>query len=90
MVRRKHLILWKRSQVRIMGKFFSVLNILRTIPANYKESLEYFSPLTGKSVLEFLNNLWGLGTEWEYGCRARSPSLAKLGPWNRFLGSLKV
>jgi hypothetical protein len=48
-----------------MGKFFSVLNILRTIPANYKESLEYFSPLTGKSVLEFLNNLWGLGTEWE-------------------------
>jgi hypothetical protein len=65
MVKRKRLILWKRSQVRIRGNFFPVLNILRTIPANYKESLEYFSPLTGKSVLEFLNNLWGLGTEWE-------------------------
>ncbi len=40
-----------------------------------------------------LNNLWGLETELEQGCRtgpARLYSLAELVPWNRFLGSLKV
>jgi len=36
-------------------------------------------------VLEFLNNLWGLGTE-----PARLHNLAELVPWNRFLGFLKV
>ncbi len=41
----------------------------------------------------FLNNLWGLGTEKELGCRSGPPDLHRLAesvPWNRFLGSLKV
>ncbi len=46
-------------------------------------------------VLEFLNNIWGLGTEQKQGCRTGPPgytvhSLAEQVPWERFLGSLKV
>ncbi len=46
-----------------------------------------------RAVLEFLNNLWGLRTKWELGCRTGPPgyySMTELVTWNRFLGSLKV
>jgi hypothetical protein len=41
------------------------------------------------TVLEFLNNLWELGTELPYR-PARLNRLAELIPLNQFLGSLKV
>jgi hypothetical protein len=44
-------------------------------------------------VPEFSNNLWGLGTEQEYGLSyqpVRLHRLAELIPWNRFLVSLNV
>ncbi len=37
-----------------------------------------------KYVLEFLNNLWGLGIEQEEGCRSGPPGYTDW--WNLFLG----
>ncbi len=42
-----------------------------------------------KTVLVFLNNLWGLGIGLSYR-PARLQRLAQLVPWNRLLGSIKV
>ncbi len=65
------------TQVQIVGKF---VKLSTTSTKN-------------ETVLEFLNNLWGLGTEKGIGLSYRSARLhrlAELVPWNRFLGSLKV
>jgi hypothetical protein len=42
-----------------------------------------------KTVLVFLNNLWGLGTEELSYRPARLHRLEELVPWNRFLGFIK-
>jgi hypothetical protein len=65
------------TKVQVFGKF---VQLSTTRPKN-------------ETVLEFLNNLWGLGTEKGIGLSyrpARPRRLAELVPWNRFLGPLKV
>ncbi len=41
----------------------------------------------GRPVLEFWNNVWGLGNEQGWSCRT-GPSGCIIGWWNRFLGGL--
>jgi len=47
-------------------------------------------------VLEFLSNLWGLGTEQEYGCRTGPPCYMQptqpggIGSLESILGLLKI
>jgi hypothetical protein len=36
----------------------------------------------GEPVMEFLNNLWGLGTEKEWGCRTGPPGYTAWRNWS--------
>ncbi len=57
-------------------------NLLQFLQFSAKEKEE-------NPVLEFLNNLWGLGIALS-NQTTRLHNLAELVPWNPFLGSLKV
>ncbi len=77
------------------GLFFN----MRLKVLNFLSRSELISTITlttgnlQRTMLEFLNNLWRLGTEQDLMLSyrpARLHRLAELIPWNRFLGSLKV
>ncbi len=53
------------------------------------EDLHGTSLFKKRTVLEFLNNLWGAGNQVGIGLSYRPGRLAESIPWNWFLGSLK-